>query len=766
MKLDLASSVACSLFVFVVGRLVSLLTGQSLTRARASVRVGTPSRPHVMDVPSPEPAADCMNAAGIVPASGSLVPDESAPKRRRLSISSRDDRKEPIEESNAHQPPIAPERGAESFAPHLQPLVDSPIVAPRRDTEIEAEEGTPATSSSRSIESGPHDAPCAPTLATTKRPYPCRVCGTALSSASNRTRHERTKHQYGAAVVRGPTTLAAQHGSVPFAPSAHGSRHLAVGQGIALASSHAHADTHEVAMEVDEDVELAQYAATATLVLPRSTSQSEEEDKLSGTDSSSMDEATAPDSSRSSSGSGSGSDASSPDMSIFGQRLLFTDEQLQEGCLPFLQWLLLPALTQTEALVKGRRSRLNTLEQLYPIKNNLRFLFSTLQERQLATKVDLELFTHLHVCRAVYDALGDRNCGPNRCYALFLLIKKVLIWLSSTRSSQQRCFVLPTIFESYLFVEGTCADNCMRRKQESRNRALLGITATQQLLQERHGDRQLAEPFTVPDTWASPAPVSGTKRRFSPASPAQVSSASSSAAAAKPTAVANGEQQSNNEMTPDELKLVTQRCMAQLHEIVASSQHHEHQLDHAVISVRDRWFAALLITASLCLGLAPRSQVLRQLRIGSSFKRHADGLFWVQLLAEQSKNSKPVMFAFPAELTPLFVHYLDHVRPRLLSNQEHDFLFLKRNGTPRDDFGEATRLVTKQLGLRPTNPHAFRRATITCYYEAGATAGEMHSLAALMSHDSSTAMQSYFRPNYTKAAMDANAKMTSLLLHD
>jgi len=60
---------------------------------------------------------------------------------------------------------------------------------------------------------------------------------------------------------------------------------------------------------------------------------------------------------------------------------------------------------------------------------------------------------------------------------------------------------------------------------------------------------------------------------------------------------------------------------------------------------------AYLVTATLCLGLAPRSQVLKQLQLGSSLvKQESDGRYWVQLLGEMSKNGKPTTFAIPHQL--------------------------------------------------------------------------------------------------------------------
>jgi len=85
--------------------------------------------------------------------------------------------------------------------------------------------------------------------------------------------------------------------------------------------------------------------------------------------------------------------------------------------------------------------------------------------------------------------------------------------------------------------------------------------------------------------------------------------------------------------------------------------------------VADHVHMAYLVTALLCLCMAPRSQVLRQLRIGSSLVKEADGKYWVRLLADMCKNGKPTLFAVPELLTSAMDYYLTHVRPRMVARQ-------------------------------------------------------------------------------------------------
>ena len=95
----------------------------------------------------------------------------------------------------------------------------------------------------------------------------------------------------------------------------------------------------------------------------------------------------------------------------------------------------------------------------------------------------------------------------------------------------------------------------------------------------------------------------------------------------------------------------------------------------------------------------------------------------------------------------------------------HAYVFFKKTGdAPRLDFSNSTRAVTSRLIGREINAHAFRAGIITTCYEEGATQSEMDTLASLMAHDSNTAKNYYYRPKFQRAALNANQKMTSLLL--
>lgn len=139
--------------------------------------------------------------------------------------------------------------------------------------------------------------------------------------------------------------------------------------------------------------------------------------------------------------------------------------------------------------------------------------------------------------------------------------------------------------------------------------------------------------FRVPATWS--AAEESTASHVTPAAAAAASAQMPmammaphpfsvpqvQAAAAAATAAAESDK-SSNEMSPAELKQLSKQCLAALHALIrptsdapggpgptASASQHQ----------QDRWYMALLVTATLCFGLAPRSQALAQLCINSSF---------------------------------------------------------------------------------------------------------------------------------------------------
>ncbi|MDR3571222.1 MAG: hypothetical protein P4L81_03415 [Candidatus Pacebacteria bacterium] len=444
-------------------------------------------------------------------------------------------------------------------------------------------------------------------------------------------------------------------------------------------------------------------------------------------------------------------------------RPMLSDAEMQQAFFPFLAWLSQPAVNSCEALVKVRR--INSLTQLQPIKLNLRFIFGVLHDQAIVNEVSIDALAKPFVCKSLYEAMVNRQVGSSRIHVLFLLVKKVLVYLSSKESIDKRQFIQPSSIESYFYVQSLCSDHGQKRKQESRNRAVLGVEESRALAQALHPAGQAdRRPFEVPARWseAGPKPAPAAAATTVPQDRSSIGNEKTNGPAKGPT------------MSKEELQRLAHHCLKLLNSTTRWTQ--EPIAHQALATERDVVFVSHLVTATLCLGLAPRSQVLKQLQIGSSFiKNEQDGRYWVRILAEMSKNGKPTMFALPVELTPAYDLYLEVIRPRMLERcgswnltkvpLRHKYVFSKRNGqAPRAEFSSFTASVTQQVLGRPINAHAFRAAVITTYYQAGASQSEMDTLASIMSHDPSTARNYYFRPQFNQVASLANSKMSNLLL--
>jgi hypothetical protein len=438
------------------------------------------------------------------------------------------------------------------------------------------------------------------------------------------------------------------------------------------------------------------------------------------------------------------------------------------------------------------------VSQLLPVKLNLRFILALLMngETIFAEVPELDILTTLPACKTVAAALENRQVGSGRTHAILylfnatlefkwfrrltvepeililflsdalcarlnsLLIKKVLVFLSSRESVLRRQFLPPTTYESYMYVDSICSDSSHRRRQETRNRALLGIQTSKMLHKSqpvRHLEPLSTDAFAMPSMFGNARPSSG----------AAASAQSTLALRNSPPPVAQKLPLSNvtavtdaaeldlspNELTHEELKAVASGSLAYLQQREPAFYVHH------------------LVTATLCLGLAPRSQLLKQLRLGSSFVKEADGRWWIRMVGEVMKNGKPTVIALPKQLTEPYDYYFATIRPVLLRQQKgveggesHDYVFFKKNGSaPRTDFTDFTTIATTQLVGRAINPHAFRAAVVTAFYETGATQSDMDILANIMCHDTATARAYYHRPKMAKAAVDTGDRMIHAL---
>lgn len=272
-----------------------------------------------------------------------------------------------------------------------------------------------------------------------------------------------------------------------------------------------------------------------------------------------------------------------------------------------------------------------------------------------------------------------------------------------------------------------CSDSNAARKQISRNMKVLGATQCKNL--------PPAPVRTAPTAADLKISVFGEKKKTTtkPTAPPPPAALAALALAAAPQQL----QADPNEMTPDELRRIATGCLEYLRDPKPKASK----------------FLSYLVVALLCYGLAPRQQVIRQLRLGSSFVRKKDGLYWVMMLAHQMKAGKAITFSLAKELTPALDLYLGTVRPQLLGSKQHDFVFCKHNGDPPSDnffYSDWTKGVTKELVGRPINAHAFRGGIVKTFYRTGVSQVLMNGLADAMGHDPATARNHYYREDAEK----------------
>lgn len=408
------------------------------------------------------------------------------------------------------------------------------------------------------------------------------------------------------------------------------------------------------------------------------------------------------------------------------------DAHISSCCTPFLSWLCAPSVTEAERLVKARRV---DPKQLPPVKKNLAFIIRMLLGARVVepSQFKLEVFTQEAVCQQLNTFLEERQAGASRIYALFLLIKKVLVYLSSSESVRRREYIAPNTWNSWTCVDTICSDSNTHRKQQSRNRKLLGAEQCKRLGSGAVRSAPTADDLRMPAMY-------GEKKL-------KKSDSTTAASPIVPTGNLPLATPCAQDVSTDDLRRILEGCLTYLNQGTVQD---------------DFRFVAYLVTATLCLAMAPRQQVLRQLRLGSSFCKKDDGRYWIVMLAHMNKNGRATMFPVGEELTSAYDLYLGTIRPRLLGAKSHDYVFCKQTGDapgPTFSFSDWTRSVCKEVIGRPVNCHAFRGALVTSYYKSGANQSEMNALADVMAHDPSTARDYYFKDDAQRQALEVHDRM-------
>jgi integrase len=534
--------------------------------------------------------------------------------------------------------------------------------------------------------------------------------------------------------------------------------------------------------------------------------------------------------------------------------MMVTDEDVDQVCSEFFRWLAEPPITPFEVPIKQRR--VTDSKRLKPIRSNLKFLFSILLANRCITKtalsealaatedatrihapmpndvpaslrvttagaaaaddslenkdqeskmkipdarsparMELPIFTSVATCKAVYQALLDHNAGAERVFQLFLLIRKVLVYLSSMHSVETKHFTPPTSFASYIYVDALCREATERRKRSARNRKFGILNHMQAVGPPAHS---AAAPLPRATSVSSRAPLQRTRSQASATTAAAALYArvpplnrdehmTAAEPAAEPDALDQPVEPSTS-MTLPEMKRLANGVSDYLTSCCMDSDHDRMDQDvpNWIGPVHEaggcgrsqptspfesaKKYARYLVTLTLLLGLAPRSQVLKAMQLGTTFIKGGTA-YSIRMPAEMSKSNKPTVIPLHARLTPLYDHYFAAVRPVLLrglpDERDSRYVFLKEDGTgPRPEFSSWTRHVTSEVLNKSYNAHSFRHAVITSLYEAGSTQAEMDQLAILMQHDASVARDVYFRPQMWQAANQATSRLAALMMDE
>ena len=171
----------------------------------------------------------------------------------------------------------------------------------------------------------------------------------------------------------------------------------------------------------------------------------------------------------------------------------------------------------------------------------------------------------------------------------------------------------------------------------------------------------------------------------------------------------------------------------------------ERHLDNGSLTKDEqKWYINCLITLMLCLGLAPRHQVLVSLTPSTLLPpltgaNDSSTQYLIRMSAHQSKISEPVVLLLPAELTG----HLRWYQRTLVPSGYTESIFLQRGQQPRQNFSDGTKDVTQVLIGKPVTCHSFRGTVATIFSEHPDVG--RRALARIQNHSFSTHDTDYTR---------------------
>jgi len=125
-------------------------------------------------------------------------------------------------------------------------------------------------------------------------------------------------------------------------------------------------------------------------------------------------------------------------------------------------------------------------------------------------------------------------------------------------------------------------------------------------------------------------------------------------------------------------------------------------------------FRDALMIALLIICPAMRLGNLTRIIIGHHLQRTNDG-YRLAFSRDETKTNKPMNLPIPDSLSPYLDHYIHHIRPQLIGDEEFDRLWITKYGQPmrgKTIYDRITK-VTKRAFHVSINPHLFRDCAVT-----------------------------------------------------
>lgn len=615
----------------------------------------------------------------------------------------------------------------------------------------------------------------APSMDDTK--YPCPYCGVANSSSSNRSRHVTRNHKLEAA------QLEMQRKEYEC---------MICGKGFLssiLLKNHKCAGSMNNRSPMNRDkvrkhIQLVHSAATAASTYESSDSYSVDA-KRNKQQNTQQSQPSASVSSAASYNSAAGTDL----VRYSSQADTYTDTDLNMVVRvmpdtlinslfhPFIRFLSIAPVTPLEQTIKQRR--LETIQQEIVIKSNLKFICNILLQKQIVNNPDdlkLSHFAQVLTAQTIHDHLIKQNVKHERKYQIFLLLKKLCIFLVSKQSESSGVYLLPqNTIPAYNFVEAVAHESCSLRKQETKNRHV-GIVLSQNNATSSHNSRQASNSASV---------HSMTNSHRSHGHSLVDSDESGDNNNGQNNALSPVVRKSNSYVpTQEELSLLAKSSLDYMKEVIQLPSILQQDKSAALL------FAQYLLMSLLTLTATPRSQILKVLNMGITAASNRTAsinldeqptvtLFYeedhyiVRVPAALSKDRQPVVLRIPDLLTEYFNFYLKYVRGLLLPKHttfiDLGYFFTSSIGGSKSSFVSWTNKISQLVIGREINPHNFRASVVSMYYKntnnnsSSSSDRDMLILSQLMSHSPQVQQQYYFKVQREQESKRVNEQISQML---